>query len=226
MIFAATELMSGAAPGSYFSGSSLLVDGQPVEPPTCTQEVFGVLATTPRTGSAVGFVILATSPNDVKPRMHVVDWRIAEINEALTVEWLSAVYGRVLELAQELHPLSRPCRILLEMDDFGQAAFELCQWHLDQTGNAINLHQIRRWGGEPIPTLDQRVEACRARINSGAVTIARPAFERQVPFRSSNTNHFLSQVLAFRPEARDTPVELVTALCTGVGLWSGDGTAG
>jgi phage terminase large subunit-like protein len=221
MIFGATELMSGAAPGSYFNGTALLIDGQPDVQPACTQEVFGVLATAPRTGSAVGFVILATHPNDLAPRIHVLDWRICEIDEALTVEWLSSCYARVLELGRAWNALSGPPGIMLEMDDFGLAAYELCEWHYDSTGVVVNLCKIARQQGEPIPTLDQRAEACRAKINSGAVKLGRPAFERQTVFRSSNTNHFLTQLLTFRPEAREAPVELVTALCIGVGLWKG-----
>lgn len=225
MIFAATELMSGAAPGSYFNGACLLVDGQPDAQPVCTQEVFGVLATTPRTGSAVGFVIVATSPSDMAPRLHVIDWKLAEMNEALSVEWLSSAYVRVQELAKEWKALSEPQCIMLQMDDFGQAAFELAEWHYDSTGVIVNLCKINRRRGEAIPTLDERVEACRSKINTGAVKIARAAFERQEPFRSANTNHFMTQVLTFRPEAREAPVELVTALCTAVGLWNGDGSA-
>jgi phage terminase large subunit-like protein len=219
MVFGMSELTSGAAPGSYFNGAALLIDGEPDVPPLCTQEVFGVLAITPLTGSAVGFVIVATSPNDVPPRFYVLDWRIVEIDEALSVEWLTGVYARVQELSQEWQSLSQPPRIMIEMDDFGQAAFELCMMHAYETGIAINLCEIDRRRGAPIPTLEQRVEACRAKINSGTVKIARLAFERQEPFRSSNVNHFLTQVLTFRPEAREAPVELVAALCTGVGLW-------
>jgi phage terminase large subunit-like protein len=221
LVFAATELMSGAAPGSYFSGTSLLVDGQPDSPPPCTQEVFGVLATTPRTGAAVGFLVCATSPYDVAPRFHVLDWMLAEVDQALSVEWLTAAYARVLELAKEWNALGDSPHIMLEMDDFGQAAFELCQFHCMTTGTVIGLCKIQRRRGEAIPTLDQRVEACRAKINGGTVKIGRPAFERQVAFRSSNANHFMAQVLSFRPEARDAPVELVQALCTGVGFWIG-----
>ena len=222
LVFAATELMSGAAPGSYFSGTALLVDGQPGALPAYCEQVLGVIASSPRSGSAVAHVIFATSCADEMPkRMYVMDWAIAEIDEALTIEWLSAAYARVLELAQESKPALEPPGILIEMDDLGKTAFELCVWHLDQTGQAINLTQIQRRRGEAIPTLDQRVEACRAKINGGNVKIGKPAFERQVAFRSANANHFMAQVLSFRPEARDAPVEFVEALCMGVGFWIG-----
>jgi hypothetical protein len=146
---------------------------------------------------------------------------IAEIDQALSVEWLTVAYARVLELAKEWKALSDSPQIMLETDDFGQAAFELCQWHCETTGTVIGLCKIQRRRGQPIPTLEQRVESCRAKINGGAVKLGRPAFEREEAFRSANANHFLTQLRKFSPEAREAPVELVTALWTGVGLWNG-----
>lgn len=228
LVFASTELMSGAAPGGYFSEVALLVDGQPDVPPTsvfCTHEVFGVLAATARTGSAVGFVVCATSATDVAPRFRVLDWGLAEIDAALTVEWLASAYARVVELSKEWRAMLEPPRIMLEMDDYGQNAFATCEWHLFETRIGINLCKIDRRRGVPIPTLEQRVESCRATMNGGTVKIAKPAFEREIAFRSSNSNHLLTQLRRFSPEARDVPVELVAALCIGVGLWIGDGMA-
>jgi predicted phage terminase large subunit-like protein len=222
MVFAIAELTSGAAPGGYFNEAALLVNGEPDVVPACVQNLFGVLATTDRTGAAVSFMIFGTSPSDVAPRLHLVDWRIAEMDQALSIEWLSACYASLLELSKEWKALSGPPEIFVEMDDYGQAAFELCWFHMETTGQAINLSKIERRRKQPIPTLDQRVEACRAKINGGGVKLARPAFEREEAFRSSHANHFLTQLRKFSPEARDAPVELVTALCIGVGLWNGN----
>ena len=221
MVFALSELMSSAAPGSYFNNAALLIEGEPDEVPACTQEVFGVLSTTQRTGSAVGLVILARSPNDVPPRLHIIDWMIAELDQALTVEWLAAAYSRVKKLAIEWNALSGPAQIMVEADEFGLAAFDICEWHYAATNSAINLCKIERRRGVPIPTLGALAESNRAKINSGAVKMARPAFERQEPFRATNTNHFTTQLLTFRPEAPEQPAELMAALCTGVGLWEG-----
>jgi predicted phage terminase large subunit-like protein len=223
MVFALAELTSGAAPGGYFNETALLCNGEPDVVPACVQNLFGVLATTDRTGAAVAFMIFGTSPNDVAPRLHLIDWRIVEMDQALSIEWLSACYARLLELAQEWKALSGPPEIFVEMDDFGQAAFELCWFHMETTGQAINLCKIERRRKQPIPSLQERVEACRAKINGGTVKLARPAFEREEAFRSANANHLLTQLRKFAPEARDAPVELVTALCMGVGLWNGDG---
>jgi hypothetical protein len=223
MVFALAELTSGAAPGGYFNETALLINGVPDVVPACVQNLFGVLATTDRTGAAVAFMIFATSPSDVAPRLHLIDWRIAEMETALSIEWLGGCYGRLIELSTEWKALSRPSEIFVEMDDFGQAAFDLCWYHMETTGQAINLSKIERRRKAPIPTLDERVESCRAKINGGSVKLARPAFEREEPFRSNTGNHLLMQLRKFDPVSRDAPVELVTALCMGVGLWNGDG---
>jgi predicted phage terminase large subunit-like protein len=223
MVFAIAELVSGAAPGGYFNESALLCNGVPDVVPTCVQNLFGVLATSDRAGAAVGFMIFGTSTSDVAPRMHLVDWRLAEMDEALTVEWLGGCYGRLIELSTEWKALIRPPEIFVEMDDIGQAAFELCWYHFETTRQAINLSKIERRRKAPIPTLDQRVESCRAKINGGSVKLAGPAFEREEAFRANTGNHLLTQLRKFDPVSRDAPVELVTALCMGVGLWSGDG---
>jgi predicted phage terminase large subunit-like protein len=223
MVFALAELTSGAAPGGYFNETALLVNGEPDVVPACCQTMFGVLATSDRAGTAVAFSIFATSPNDMTPRLHLIDWRLAEMDEALTVEWLGACYDRMLELAKAWRVLSDPLEIFVEMDDFGQAAFDLCWFHMETTGQAINLSKIERRRKQPIPSLQERVEASRAKINGASVKLARPAFEREEAFRSSTGNHLLMQLRKFAPEARDQPVELIVGLCMGVGLWGGDG---
>jgi predicted phage terminase large subunit-like protein len=223
MVFALAELTSGAAPGGYFNEQALLINGEPDVVPTCVQNLFGVLATSDRAGSAVAFVICGTSTSDVPPRLHLVDWRIAEMDTALSVEWLGACYARVQDVAKEWLALSKPPEIFVEADDFGVSAYELAWMHMEQTGHAINLCQIARRRKQPIPSLQERVESCRAKINGGSVKLARPAFEREEAFRANTGNHLLTQLRKFDPVSRDAPVELVVALCMAVGLWGGDG---
>jgi phage terminase large subunit-like protein len=225
LVFSAAELISGAAPGGFFNESALLINGEPDVIPPCVQNLFGVLATSDRPGAAVAFMIFGTSPNDVTPRLHAIDWRICELDEAMSLEWLSSAYARVQELAREWKALNNGSpEIFVEKDDnFGEAAYAMCWMHMEQTGRAINLCQIERRRKQPIPSLDQRVESARATINCGAVKLARPAFEREEPFRASTGNHLLTQLRKFDPVARDQPVELVVGLCMGVGLWKGDG---
>jgi phage terminase large subunit-like protein len=223
LVFSAAELTSGAAPGGFFSESALLCNGEPDVVPPCVQNLFGVLATSERPGAAVAFMIFGTSPSDVAPRLHLIDWALAEMDEALTVEWLGACYASLLEFAKEWRALSGPLEIFVESDDFGMAAFDLCWFHMETAGVAINLSKIERRRKQPIPSLDERVESCRAKINGCSVKLSKTAFEREAAFRSAAGNHLLVQLRKFDPAARDQPVELIVGLCMGVGLWSGDG---
>jgi phage terminase large subunit-like protein len=221
LVFGATELTSMSAPGAYFREAALLIDGEPDIQPVCTMNVFGVLSTTPRTGSGGGFVICATAPTDVAPKLYVLNWMIAELDQVLSVEWLSAADALVRAYVKEWQALINEPVIMLEMDDFGQACFQLAEWHSFTSGSVINVSKIERYK-TPIPTFEQKVEAARAKINGGAVKIACPAFEAKMAYRSSDSNHLMTQLRTFSPETREAPVELVAALCTAVGLWNGE----
>jgi hypothetical protein len=216
MVFAVSELMSGSAPGSYFNTTQLMVDGAPAARPAYIRQVFGTLVTTPRSGAAVGLVILASSGE----HLHIIDWRLAEMDEALTIAWLADAYKLLRGYSQEYRSIAGGVPpILVEQDDFGMSAFEIALLHHYQTQNVINLSKIERRRKAPIPTLDQLVEAARPKINSGLIKLGLAAFEREAPFRSGTANHLLAQLRRFSPDGRAEPVELVTAVCTGIEQW-------
>jgi hypothetical protein len=202
--FGIAELISGAAPGAYFNTTALLADGAPVPKPICTQQVFGCLVTSPRASAAVALVVLAIMPPDIPgPRALILDWRLGEMDEAISVEWLDAAYELVRACAREYRSLSDGYpTILIEEDDFGSGVFELCLMHYEQSDQIINLTRIQRSRGAPIPSLDELVEAARPKINSGMLKFAAPAFERETPFRSATANHLLAQLRKFSPELR------------------------
>jgi phage terminase large subunit-like protein len=225
-IFAATELMSGAAPGAYFSQAAMLIDGEPIETPTCAAEVFATLATTPRSGTAVAFMVFARPPADEPQQLAVLDWSIAEVNQALQIEWLKSCYARVLGLAKEWRALSDQWpEILVERDDFGEAAYDLANYHFAMAGEdrreLVNLRRIEREVGETIPRLDELASSVRSAVNGGSVKFCRCAWERQAVHRSASVNHATAQILSYLPEAREMPQELVAAFCAGVSWWKG-----
>jgi hypothetical protein len=222
LVFGASELTSGAAPGGYFNETALLVDGGPAARPAYIRQVFGTLVTTPRSGAAVGLVILASSGE----RLLIVDWRLVEMEQALSIEWLTAACKLLCEYSTEYRSLSGAPTILVESDDFGASAYELALVHYYQTHQVINLSKIERRRKAPIPTLDQLVEAARPKINSGIIKLAQPALEREAPFRSGTANHLLAQLRRFSPDERAAPVELVTALCVAIEQWLGGELAG
>jgi hypothetical protein len=224
MIFAATELMSGAAPGSYFSQAAMLVGSEPIETPTCAAEVFATLVTTPRSGTAAAFMVFARPPSDHRQQLTVLDWAIEEVNQALQIEWLKSCYARVLELAKESHALSYDWpEILVERDDFGEAAYDLASVHFAMGGEdrreLVNLRRIEREVGKTIPSLDELASSVRSTVNGGSVKFCRCAWERQAVHRNASVNHATAQILSYLPEARAMPQELVAAFCSGVSWW-------
>jgi hypothetical protein len=226
MVFAATELTSGAAPGAYFSESAMLVRGGPAPRPDCLTQIFGTLVTTPRTGAGVGYVVMASTPADAPggAYLQILDWWICEMGIALSAEWLQCAHELLLAYAEEYRVTADYPSIFIEQNDFGEAIFATALQHHDETGIIINLHKIeRRPRNTPIPSLDQLVEATRPHINSGLVKFAAPALEREIAFRSANANHLLTQLRTFKPEDRAQSVELVAALVTGVAYWMAEG---
>jgi hypothetical protein len=206
-------LIRNQSAAGYFSRSAMLEHGQPVDPPPVSQEVFAVLCVTERVGTAVGFAIFAASPTDVAPRLIVCDWDLVEIEEALTVQWMSSAYQLLLAVAKDYRALISGA-LLVERDDFGEAAMRLCA----ESTEPIGLYQMGE--KETLPALDDRCAAIRSTSNRGRVKLGRTAHSRQTTFRSTRTNHLTAQLFAYRPGAPDVAQELVSAFSIGVSLWS------
>jgi phage terminase large subunit len=222
--YALSPLIRSQPSSSFFSRSALLVKGSPVEPPVCSQGVFGVLATSPRAGSAAGLVIFSTSPADVAPRLIVCDWDLVEIDEAMSIAWLQTAQQRVTECAKTFRMLSLQYPgIYVECDDLGLAIFDLCDDHASRQHSPetmINVCKIERDQGTPIPQLDDLAASARPVVNGGQrLKFSAPALARQVTHRATSTNHLFSQILSYQPGVKDMPQELTTAFCIGIDLW-------
>ena len=222
--YALHTLIRNQAPGGFISRTALLCNGQPVDSVVCSQTIFSVLATTPRAGTAAGLVTFVTSPADEKPCLTVIDWAIGEIDEVLKIEWLEAAYTRLKALAREWKVLSSEWpELRVDLDEFGESAFDLAAnefaAHQD-LAKVVNVTKIDRDSDEPLLSLDDRAQLVRSAINGGQlVKIGRAAYAKQVTHRSSTTNHLTSQVLSYRPGAKDTAQELVAAFLLGVEQW-------
>jgi hypothetical protein len=108
--------------------------------------------------------------------------------------------------------------LIVENDAFGRAVFARAMEHAEATKEILNVCRIY---DEKLlaPTIDERARNVKAVVNSGRfVKLSRMAYARQATHRSSTTNHLTAQLFGFRPEARDTPQELVNAFCVGVSL--------
>lgn len=213
MVFASTELTSGAAPGAFFSSAALLVDGQPidmgVDRPT---RLFTTIACCDQPGTAVGVIHWASCPH-YGYALRILDYDLVEVDQMLANEWLTGIYARAKELQTDYRVLEPEISLMVEQGDLYEALM-LGYGNLYSTFPDMNLYSVE---SEKLPpTLPERTTKIRALVNCGTlVKLASPAFTRQMTHRSSTTNHFVSQVLGYLP-GRDTAQELVSAFALGV----------
>jgi phage terminase large subunit len=214
-------LIRNQAPGGYFSRAALLVGGEAVEVDGRPQQIFAVLSTTDRPGSAAGLVVFAYCPHQTWPLI-VLSYDLVEVETALDEEWLEEVFARMRKLSEEYRALSQPALWVERVDTFGEAVQAIALNHAAQRhwqGPLLNVCAIQ--ADTLALTIDERASQVRTAVNGGRfVKLSRSAYLQQSTFRSSTTNHFTAQIFGYRPEARDTAQELVNALCVGISICS------
>jgi phage terminase large subunit-like protein len=212
MVFALTELMCSHPVGGFFRESSLLVAGAPVEMPRLVEEVFAVaIASEADTIIAVIFCA-ATSHAELGHPLTVLDWILAEAEEALTPEWLAQVLERGQELARECGRRGEHrAPLFVEETPFGQVMREFAAVY----GLDVQLLDPKIMGP---PDLLVRATAARGYVSTGAVKISRAAHEKITTHRGVSRNHLMGQILAFDPEnnAKQEAVEFVAAFCAAI----------
>jgi phage terminase large subunit len=198
----------------YFSRAAVLVGGEAIElPENRPEKIFGVLSTTDRSGSGVGFVCFAYSRFGWP--LTVLHYDLVEMDVALEDDWLVEPFARMQELTVECRA-THAVQLCVENDAFGRAVFNRALEHAQSTKEILNVYRLNDETLLP-PSIDERARNTKALVNSGRfVKLSRMAYARQVTHRSSTTNHLASQLFGFRPEAPDTAQELVNAFCTGV----------
>jgi hypothetical protein len=229
--YALSPIIRNQRTGGYFDRAALLVCGEPVEPTTRAagpKRVFATVATCDRPGAAIGVVYFAHSPRYGVP-VTVLDYSLFEVDE-LRPELVAAVIARGLELIDEWNAIDSVFRVWAEEGELYAALAAAFLAHLD--GDDVVLRagmrppydlarvESRRLaspdGKRLLVTLEERANDLRTAVNQGQmVKVARTAYERQIMHRSSKTNHLVSQLIGYRPDA-DAAHELVAAFALGV----------
>lgn len=205
--YALGPLIRNQPTGGYFSRRALLVGGEPLDcaPPRPTR-ILVTLATCESPGTAVGAVIGAYSGDYGLPLV-VLDYQIAEVDQALTPQWLGGVFARAQELRCEWDALEELTVGWVAEGEFYQV---LCATLRQLAPGPCDLYVIPARAA-PL-TLDERAERVRTLVNGGRfVKLARSAYTRTVTHRSTETNHLTAQLLGYRPGAQNTAQELVEA---------------
>ncbi|MGO9992858.1 MAG: DNA-packaging protein [Steroidobacteraceae bacterium] len=211
MVFALTELMCGQPVGGYFTESSLLVNGEPVDLPQRIDYVFAVAAIPTKAVGQVGVVFFAVCLTGVAPPLTILDWDVWPADGALFDARLPTVFERLECLTDE-------CRARL-----GSAGL----WAQSSSGVCAALLQQGIEGGHRVTDIDNetvlpqrlsdRVHAASRHIHTGKmVKVTRAAHEKLVTLAGVTRNHLLAQFHAFRTGEEMDSDELLNALCSGV----------
>ncbi len=209
LVWAVHELMLGERTGGFFSRAALLVKGEPVERTADRRptRIILTLAACERPGTAVGALIFAHF-RDGYPVV-LLDYEIAEVPQALTPEWLAALFARAQALRSEWNALDALTALLLDEGELYETVEAVLRAHRFGVGGPYQLRRIPK--GKVPPTLDERAERVRALVNAGNfVKLARSAV-REIAFRQVTHDHLSSQIVAYQPGAKDAAQELVGA---------------
>lgn len=213
--YALSPLIRNQPSGGYFSRAAMLVGGEPVGPGEGRPSlVFATAALSDRPGGAVGFAHWCLSPHHGN-YLVLLDYDVAEVDEACSAQRLGRVFARLAELREEWRPLEAGAALYAEegelYDALAPPVVELSD-HL-----AAAELPFLRIESESLPagSLDNRAAAVRTPVNSGTFAkLSRAAYSRQLTHRSVTANHLMSQVLGYRPGA-DAPRELAAAFVLG-----------
>lgn len=211
--YALSPLIRNQPAGGFFSRAALLVKGEPVDPTAFGRptRVFATVAVCDRPGTGLGVIHWAYSPFSW-PLLRVLDYDLVEIDEAMNPAWLTSVFARAQELRTECNTPDLVTQLFVEEGELYEALKILL---LDvEMRPTYDLAYIET---KTLPArLDQRIADFRALINGGQlVKIGRGAHVRQITHRSDTANHLLTQLLGYRPGAKDAAQELVAAFALG-----------
>jgi hypothetical protein len=176
---------------------AMLVDGQPVEPPTKCDYVFAVIDTAIKEGkqhdgTAVSF--FARNMYFGTPLV-LLDWDIISMEGANLEVWLPSVFVRLEALAVACGARQGSRGAYIEDKVTGSVL--------------IQLSRNRGWPAQGIDSKltamgkSERAIAASIYIYQGMLKISRPAYDKVVDFKGRTRNHWITQVTGFQVGSKD-----------------------
>jgi len=197
---------SGAA---FFAREHLLVNGEPVAPPTRCEAVFAVIDSATKTGTkndGTGVVYFAVVRNIVRPvgddgtvgpayNLVILDWDVTQMEGDLLISWLPTVFQNLEHYAREYRSRTGSLGAMIE----------------DKASGMILLQQAARRGmpATPIESVltsvgkDERAISVSGYVYRGMVKISRLAYDKVTTYKETSRNHLLGQVVGFRVGSKD-----------------------
>lgn len=194
----------------------------PVETPSKSDTVFGVVDTAIKTGqkndsTAVTFYAYDTL---AKIPATIVDWDIVQIEGAKQEEWLPTVLARCEELAKECGARHGSAGLFIEDKATGTVLIQQAQNRARETG----VPTLARAIDSKLTSMgkDERAIAAEPYLREDRVKISRYAFEKTKVHKGRSANHLLLQIGDFRLGASDgASDDLLDTFCYGVAITSG-----
>lgn len=180
---------NGAA---FFSETSMLIDGQPVEMPTKCDQVFAVIDTALKDGiehDGTAVIYFARNTYHGQPLI-ILDWDLIQIEGALLEEWLPTVNQRLEQFSAQTNARQG----------------SVGMWIEDKASGIVLLQQAARrdfpaWPIESKLTdlgKEGRALSVSGYVHRGEVKFSRQAHEKVTNFKGQVANHLLRQVCGFR----------------------------
>lgn len=203
---------------AFFALDSMLMDGQPVDYPVKTDQIFATIDTASKDGAehdGTGVIYWARSKYAGTPLV-ILDWEVVQIQASLLIDWLPNVNRRLEELATLTNARQGNCGIWIEDKDSG-----------------IALIQAGARQGLPVQAIDSKLTAqgkegraiaVSPHVFQGSVKISGPAYEKTTLYRQQTKNHFIDQVCGFRmgQHRREHKKDLVDCYTYGISISLGD----
>ena len=202
---------------SFFSEHALLQDGEPVDTPTRTDQVYAVVDTALKDGlehDGTAVIYFAKNKHHGVPLV-ILDWDLVQIEAALLEEWMPSVRARGEALAV----------------DTKAREGNIGTWVEDKASGIVLIQQAQR-NGLPVYPIDSALTALGKEgralsvaqyVYRGQVKISRYAYNKVLTYKAQSRNHFLSQVCGFRLGTK-TPhhMDLLDCFTYGVAIALGD----
>jgi phage terminase large subunit-like protein len=222
LVFALTELMCDQPMGGYFSVSSLLVGGAPVDMPKRISYVAAIASAPSKSGDQIGTVFLGIDDHKAAEKPWpavIVDYDLRAVDEGLFERCLPAIYERLKTLAVECECANAGLWVHGSAG-VGAAIFQ----HATERGLQVhNIDATVDWAAAPL--VDRATAASRYLHTGRHIKIARAAYEKLPEHRGVTRNHLLAQFQAFRLDEELENDELLRALLSGVRIALDDSRA-
>lgn len=203
---------------AFFSETSLLIDGQPVDD-LRMDDVFAVVDTALKDGlqhDGTAVVYYGRTKHHTH-KLTVLDWDVIQIEGSLLDQWLPTVATRLEELGKQYRSL------------YGSKGL----WIEDKASGTVLIQQAQRMGMDASPIdgalvamgKEGRALNVSGHVFRGAVKLSRPAYEKTSSYKGQTRNHLLSQVCGYRMgEKTPHQMDLLDCFTYGVAIALGDDT--